>query len=69
MLKQMNENDMRQYNGGGYHCDYCNWATWGKSAMKSHQRAKHGAGHWWKPYCYHFHWSLPTNCYTSCSNS
>lgn len=67
-MKSMNEQEMRQVNAGSFHCDYCGWATWGKDAMRSHQRAKHGCGSgiFSKKYAYHFHWVGAYNCYTGC---
>lgn len=63
MLKQMNENDMREANGGGFFCNYCGVKTWSKKQMKAHQIAAHGCGGWFgKSFAYHFHWFGDCTC-------
>ena len=67
-MKKMSVKATQNANGGSYHCDYCGQATWGASAMKSHQRAKHNCKTGWfsKDYAYHFHLRGAYNCYTHC---
>jgi hypothetical protein len=61
------KDDTRNINGGSYHCDYCGWATWGASAMKSHQKAKHNCGKLFgNQFAYHFHLIGKYNCNTTC---
>lgn len=59
-MKKMNQDAMRNTNGGCFHCNQCGWSTWGLDAMYSHLIYAHHSG-------YHFHWRGACNCYSGCT--
>ena len=60
-MTQVTSSELRNVNGGNYHCTKCGYTTWGNNAAQYHAMAIHNNSK-----LVHFHWTGPTTGYYQC---